>query len=357
MLRWKCYFWFLQKSRNRVFVGIEDYNNMKQKESKTLFTLILENEKRQLVSRYVSNEFETSIVNSREISGSQKAGYYLSRILLRIWSDFLKAKFIRLLFTRFVRLFLSNPKNYLVIFMGPYFPKCLPFFFRKGRKAIYLFDPWPKHHREIVRFVNDFSVDYIFVPSSQATINLNNILGKKNVFWIPEGINPENYNYLPFVQKDIDVLAMGRKYQKYHDVIVSPLSKANINYRYSTIEKMVFPDYSSLIEGLARTKISICFPANITHPERTGGIGTITNRYLQSIVSKCLIVGIAPKEMIDVFGYNPIIEVNFDDPVGQIIDILANFENYEELIDKNYKMVVNNHTWKNRWEAINSKIS
>ena len=55
-----------------------------------------------------------------------------------------------------------------------------------------------------------------------------------------------------------------------------------------------------------------------------------------------------PEEMKYLFDYKPIVEINMDDPVGQINSILNNFELYIPLIEKNYKHVKEHHTWKER---------
>ena len=108
---------------------------------------------------------------------------------------------------------------------------------------------------------------------------------------------------------------------------------------------------------MSRTKISICFPTSLTHPQRAGNIETMTNRYLQSMASKCLVLGKAPDEMIRLFGYNPVVDADFNHPVQQIKDILDNFGQYTELIEKNYRNVVMNHAWINRWEKISEILS
>ena len=50
----------------------------------------------------------------------------------------------------------------------------------------------------------------------------------------------------------------------------------------------------AFIDGLARSRVSICVPSSVTHPERAGDIETMTIRYLQSMVSKCVVLGRAP---------------------------------------------------------------
>jgi hypothetical protein len=136
-------------------------------------------------------------------------------------------------------------------------------------------------------------------------------------------------------------------------MIVDSLAEKGYTYLYELKKgELIFPTRQDFIAGLAKTKISICVPSSVTHPERSGNIETMTIRYLQSMVSKCLIVGHAPKEMIDLFGYNPVIEIDFTNPVGQIESILNNYNSYTALIEKNYNEVIQHHTWQCRWEQI-----
>ena len=72
-------------------------------------------------------------------------------------------------------------------------------------------------------------------------------------------------------------------------------------------------ELKDLVAGLANSRVSICFPQSITNPERCGKVETVTLRYFESMASKCLIVGKCPLELRDLFGYNPVIEV--DDPI------------------------------------------
>ena len=241
--------------------------------------------------------------------------------------------------------------------MGPKFPRCFPYFFGKGHKAAYLFDAWPSLYNYIVRFVNDFGVKHLFVSSKQSTSALAKILENVSVHWIPEGVYPGEYHFLPSERKDIDVLSFGRYYTLFHEKIVNSLLDRNVRYLFSDGGKKLFNDRESFIDGLARAKISICFPTNITHSERAGGVETMTNRYLQSMVSKCLILGKAPEEMIELFGYNPVIEADMDDPLGQILQILENIDQFEDLIEKNYRTVVTQHSWEKRWEKIETLLS
>ena len=47
-------------------------------------------------------------------------------------------------------------------------------------------------------------------------------------------------------------------------------------------------------------------------------VETLTHRYLESIASKRVVVGRCIRELEMLFGYNPVIEVDMADPVGQL---------------------------------------
>ena len=247
--------------------------------------------------------------------------------------------------------------DYFVVLMGLELRKCFPHFMRSGRKSLYLFDAWPKTHDLIKGLVNYWEVDRVFLSSSQAAKSLG-ALGSDCIYsWIPEGINPELYRHNAYSEKDIDVLELGRKHDAYHERIVRALKQDQKVHLYEKVKgEIIFPTRQEFIHGLARTKISICFPSSITHPERAGDIETMTVRYLQSMVSKCLIVGHAPEEMIRLFGYNPVIEVDMRDPIRQIRSLLGSFTDYSPLLEKNFRAVVENHTWHHRWRSIASAL-
>lgn len=74
------------------------------------------------------------------------------------------------------------------------------------------------------------------------------------------------------------------------------------------------------------------------------------------MASKCLIVGKVPHDMLHLFDYNPIVEIDEENPVAQIEAILANFDTYIPLIEKNYETVKNSHNWDNRVSQIENFI-
>jgi hypothetical protein len=81
----------------------------------------------------------------------------------------------------------------------------------------------------------------------------------------------------------------------------------------------------------------------VTDPDIAGRISTVTHRYLQSMAAKCLIVGETPFEAVQMFGYDPIVAVDWRDPIGQLLDIVAHPESVTGLIERNFAALTAHH--------------
>jgi len=242
--------------------------------------------------------------------------------------------------------------EYFVVLMGTELKKCFPYFLSAKSKSVYLFDAWPKNHRIIEAFLDRFDIANAFFSSCQVA----EMFAKKmkcKCFWVPEGIDVKEYKYNEQTKRDIDVIQFGRKYNWYHEQIAPVLKKRNKVYLYAKKEgEIVFPTKNGFVDGLSRSKISICFPSSITHPEKSGDVSTLTARYLQSMAAKCLVVGIMPNEMRQIFGYDPVVEIDERNPGKHLLSILHEYERYLPLIEKNYRTIREEHTWSKRWEMI-----
>jgi len=224
-------------------------------------------------------------------------------------------------------------------------------------KAIYLFDAWEPLYPKIQELLVEYKFDLIFISAKKTAEHFSSVLKNKKVFWTPEGIKVERYYFEDYSNKTIEILQIGRKYQVYHDNLVGFCEANNLNYLYEKRPgKLIFNSQESFSEALAKTKISICFPSSTTHPERSGTVSTVTQRYYQSMISKCIIVGESPSEMKELFSYDPVIKADLKYPGEQIRDILNNYEDYKPLLESNYKEVCLNHQWSNRAKSINELI-
>jgi hypothetical protein len=247
---------------------------------------------------------------------------------------------------------------YIVLLMGVgnqhrLFPKCY-----LNKMIPYCFDCWPESWQSWQSLFEKNKISIAFFSSRQVAHHFSQINTHVKCIWLPEATDPSEYiNTIPLIDRSIDVIEMGRKYHSYHSIIKKTLCENNKNHLYEINPgEIIFAARQELIQGLAQSKISICFPASITHPSKARGIETVTHRYFESIASKCLIIGYCPNELKDLFGYNPVLNIPLDIASNQIIDIIGRIGEYQELVDRNYHRLLEVGTWKNRVDAIKQEL-
>ena len=296
------------------------------------------------VSMDLYYEFEDRILNKPHWEIKTGVGSIQARVLRQL-----------LKFIPPIQLPIKKHKNYVVI--GYQKEKFFPFFhFKADLKVLWMYDAWEPLFDEIEKTIRAYKINIVFTASKQSadyfnTLNIPNFQSH----WIPEGIDVDQYQFIPYQERTTDVLQLGRKWNEYHEKIKT--IEKDIVYQYEKkAGEIIFPTREDFLFGLANSKISICVPSDITHPERTGKISTITNRYLQSMASKCLLLGKIPHDMVHLFDYNPIIEIDDNNPVAQIEAILSNFNTYIPLIEKNYETIKSFHNWDNRVTQIENFI-
>lgn len=115
--------------------------------------------------------------------------------------------------------------------------------------------------------------------------------------------------------------------------------------------KFVFNN-EQLHEAMEDARITIALPRSVTKPEVAGDIETLTQRYWENMLSRMVMVGHAPKELVDLIGYYPVVELEKKNPVGQIEDILAHIEDYQPLVEKNRDMALRMGDWALRMKTV-----
>lgn len=127
-------------------------------------------------------------------------------------------------------------------------------------------------------------------------------------------------------------------------------------------EKPIYPTLDSLYQAFADTIISICYPKSITHPHgaqwaahpacAAGTVQTLTQRYFETIGSGALAVGTCPRELSDLFGFNPVIELSLTDPAGHILEILKDPGVYQSHVEKCRVRLTETCTFAHRAKAL-----
>ncbi len=221
------------------------------------------------------------------------------------------------------------------------------------------FDCWPKDYEQLLDLFRRHKIRVAFFTARQSCEYFKQHLPGMLCHWLPEAADPTEYPFpRPLRERNIDVLELGRKSKQYNAAIKQPLVQAGYVHRFRVDKfQRIFPTRSDLMEAWANTKISICFPKTITDPQKSGGVETVTFRYFESIASGCLVVGHCPGELEDLFGYNPVIEVDMDNPANQLLSILKKVDSHQGLVDKNYKRMLEVGSWDTRVETMLSKLS
>jgi len=238
------------------------------------------------------------------------------------------------------------------------FPKCL------HREFIpYVFDCWPSSYDRWESFFWRNKIRMAIFSARQSASYFAKRMRGMQCIWLPEALDVSDYSSGPnLVSRDIDVLELGRKFDWYHQAILEPLSQAERIHLFERVKgQIVFPTLQEFVDGLSRSKVSVCFPCSMTHPERSGDVETVTMRYFESIASRCLIVGKCPAELQELFGYNPIIEIDTQKPSSQILEILTEIDKYQEFVDSNRARLLQVGTWDVRvsemLETIQSRLA
>ena len=74
------------------------------------------------------------------------------------------------------------------------------------------------------------------------------------------------------------------------------------------------------------------------------------------MLSRTVILGRCPAELMDLLGYNPVVEVDWNDPCGRVMEILGNIGDYQKLVDRNRETALEMGPWSSRIPQILSEI-
>ena len=185
-------------------------------------------------------------------------------------------------------------------------------------------------------------------------------------FWVPEGIDGTQYHKgADLAERHTDVMEMGRQLTRYHEVLTAMAAKgeihgyvtSNINSDGTLDDRHVAYTNEELHRLMADSKVMVCFPQCDTNPARGGNIDTLTMRYWEAMLSCCVMIGRCPKELNTLIGYNPVIDVDWQNPKKQLQDILLQPHVYQALVNKNLRTAEAFASWAHRMPNIKKILS
>lgn len=234
------------------------------------------------------------------------------------------------------------------------FKNAFPFFYNYEVIPM-LWDVWPNSWDSLFRDLKLFKCKTVFVTVQAVAEKITRELGIQ-AYWIPEGIDPTGYHKgRELRDRTIEVYELGRQQKEYH-VVLEKLHQRGVIKEYCRnvyneaggLQSLAFPTADDLLKNLPNIKIVVSFPQVDTHPEKAGGLDTLTQRYWEAMLSRCIIVGRAPGELIELIGYDPVINVDWKNPEKQMEMILNNLEEYQALVDRNYAVALEKAPWSSR---------
>lgn len=212
-----------------------------------------------------------------------------------------------------------------------------------------IWDCWPQNVPRVEMFFKKYGVKTAIFTSSQTADNFRQIFPEINILTITEGVNVELYNKgKELINRKIDILEVGRGWVEFFK---TPLLQ-NINHIKTGNFNRAFKTDEDFRIGLSDTKVTINVPRCDVDKETAGNIETLTQRYWECMLSRVVMVGRAPKELIDLIGYNPVIEWDEVDAAPLINSVLLNIMDYQQLVDKNYEVALKFAPWNIRIQQI-----
>lgn len=209
----------------------------------------------------------------------------------------------------------------------------------------FIWDCWPCFYDMMEKWLIRHKVKTAIFTSRQEMEAMKQRCPHVDMIWCPEGIDTSRYTEgKPLTERTIDLLEFGRSNEK----IIPSEAFEDINHITTKVGDSFIYNDEQLYEAMGDAKVAICLPRSVTHPKEAGGIETLTQRYWECMLSRIVMVGHAPKELIDLIGYNPCIDIDYNNVTGQILDIIDNIGDYQNLVIRNRDVALKYGDWANR---------
>ncbi len=248
----------------------------------------------------------------------------------------------------------GHGRTYLVCARGGHLMKaCMPY---RGKFIPVLWDCWPDTWPVLERDLRLLGVETCFMTSRQVAERFSRLFPGRRFFYLPEGVSVSDYAPGPLlVEREGDVYELGRRWPAYHEALMRDGFAGRHKLIYNDDGRgkdgWAFPTFSAFAAGLRRWKITVSFPRSWTDAAARD-VETLTIRYWEAMLSKCLVVGHCPGELEDLVGYNPVIEADMENPAAQLEAILSRIGDYQPLVERNYQAALDFAPWAKRVEQM-----
>lgn len=231
-----------------------------------------------------------------------------------------------------------------------------------AKKILYLCDTLPLQMNTIKRLFSHNDFDLCITAFEDAIPTLQNITGRK---WhgLVQAAPPELFKSSPFEERSIHFSNYGRRFPAFHYALLDFCNQNNLYYDYTTHDgKHPTADATELYKQYAwhvsHSLFNICWPVELTSPQRAGYLKPITARWFEAALSGCIIIGKSPDNLKFDFDLDKSLveQINpFEDKKKIFKRLDELWENREALFVKSQKIRDENKerwSWENRINQI-----
>jgi hypothetical protein len=218
----------------------------------------------------------------------------------------------------------------------------------------WIYDCWPQNWDRWEALLRRHGVRLAFFSSSQAAQEFGRRLPDVSCRWMPEAVDPGDYDpSLPLRARAIDVVELGRRSEPIHRRLEPLLRDRALSHEFQVPgAPRLYPTQRDLRAALARTRVLVCLPKTMTHPEAAGGLETATHRYFEGMASGCVLVGRCPAELRELWGFDPVVPINPLEPERAVLAVLDRLDGHQALVDRNLRRLREVGTWRHRAAAM-----
>ena len=218
-------------------------------------------------------------------------------------------------------------------------------------------DCWPRYFEMTCEWLRKHQVKTAIFSSRMTAERVQERFPNMRIIWCPEAVDGAVYQKGKLLKdRKIDLLEFGRSNEKV--LSAGALEKAfesshgadgkhfSLNHVCTKRNGKFIYTNEQLYQAMGDAKVTIALPRSMAQPEMAGDIETLTQRYWECMFSRMVMVGHAPKELVDFIGYNPVIELREDISAEALIrDVLEHIDDYQELVDRNRETAERLGSW------------
>ena len=202
----------------------------------------------------------------------------------------------------------------------------------------FVWDCWEEYDEMLCSWMKRHGVRACIFTSRLTAERIKSRMPHLNILTITEGIDTENYGGgKELCDREMDFYSFGRQPEKLRETDFSGL---NVSFNGSG---------SEFRERLQNSKATIAVPRCDVVPTCHE---TLTQRYWECMLSRMVMIGRAPKELTDLIGYNPVINIDYACLPEQIRHIKENISDYQPMVDRNRETALRHAPWELRMKEV-----